>query len=174
VTQESIRKTIESAARDAKRTGADALGAVRNQAQDTFHAAKAMATDGFAARAEEGRDYIADMAGDAAGRLHAKAADDGVVLRARLFDMLATCVSDLASDLRRQDIPQIQAQAEVVARRNPAAFVAGAAIAGFVLARFGHASATVPNAAPGARMPETAPRDLGRMVGGLHAHDGGA
>lgn len=171
--QNKVRKTVEDAATSLKAAGAEALATTREEARETFESAKEKVVNELKAQADAGRDFIAEKAGDAAERLHARAASDATP-RGRLLGIMADGASEIARDLRGRSLPALLAETEAFARRNPGAFVAGAALAGFALARFGRASAAPRAATSSIPDADTVPRDLGAMVSQLHTDRDGA
>ena len=61
-------------------------------------------------------------------------------LQDRVMDSISNGVSNITEGLRGISLGNLYQEAEAMARRNPAAFVAGAALAGFAVGRFALAS----------------------------------
>ena len=63
-------------------------------------------------------------------------------VQARVMSAVAGGVSQAAHTLRDRSLSEMAADLRALAKRNPGVFAAGAAVAGFALARFLRASAT--------------------------------
>lgn len=172
--QDKIRETVEDAASTLKAAGADAIEATQEEARAVLGSAREKVMSELRAQADAGRDFIADKARDAAARLCAQAAEETGSLRGRMLGIIAGGASDLAQDLRRHSLPALLAETEAFARRNPGAFVGGAALAGFALARFQRATAAPRHATPSMADRDGASRSLGDMVSQLHTDQDGA
>ncbi|MCV2868862.1 hypothetical protein OEW28_09500 [Defluviimonas sp. WL0002] len=152
MTTREIRQTSAEMAEAAREKGAEAMKAARKQteeiAQDAGQALKRVSKD----RAESGKDALADQGEALASKLRHEAAGDGT-LRSRLLGVVADGVGEASEDLRDQSLSSLLSRAESFARQHPGVFVAGAAVAGFALARFAQASgqAGVPVTGSGGR-----------------------
>jgi hypothetical protein len=125
-TADAARDTVASAA-DATRTAA------QNMASDLRDAA--------AGKMDDARDALGDSGDRLAETLRRAAEEPGHgSVQARVLSAVAGGVSTAADTLRGRSVSEIAADVRDLARRNPAAFAAGAAVAGFVLARFLRAS----------------------------------
>lgn len=132
-TADAARDTVSNAA-DATKTAAQNVAS-----QVSSHAAAAASTVRDAA--VEQMDHARDALGDSGDRLAEtlrRAADEPAEgsMQARVLSAVAGGVSSAADTLRSRSVSEIAADVRDLARRNPAAFAAGAAVAGFVLARF--------------------------------------
>ncbi len=140
MSRETVRNTVEDAAQAARTLGTEALRAARIEIGSALDKAKDAAMAEAEVRAEAGRDFVADQARDLASRLRTDAASEDAAIRMRLLDMLAVGTTALADDFQRQSLSSLLAQTEDFARRNPGAFIAGAALAGFAATRLARAS----------------------------------
>ncbi len=127
MTQETVKKTVEEAARVASDTAAEALGSAKKEAA---------AVAGRASAA--GKDMVSDQGLKLAEKLRAGTGTDD--LQSRILGVVAGSVAELSEDLRGRSLSSLVDDTERFARRHPGAFVAGAALAGFALARFARAS----------------------------------
>lgn len=125
----------------AKGAATEALGEARARAGDvasrTAQAAKAEALD----RAEGAKDGLADQGERLAASLRSAVDGGDDSIQAKLMAAAADSVTDLSNTLRGKSFDQLLSDAGDFARRNPGAFVAAAALAGFAVARFARASA---------------------------------
>ena len=115
-----------------------ATSAARDAMPRITEAARTQAT----AQAETAKDALADTGERLAQSLRSAldGGDDSV--QARLMAAAADAVTDLSNQLRGRSFNDLLNDASAFARRNPGAFVAAAALAGFAIARFARASAT--------------------------------
>ena len=135
---ETARKAVD-AGREALRGAGDDLGSMASQARQAAMDVKDSAMEEVGARAEAGKDRLAEEGQRLAERLRSRAEDDDEPVRRRLLDIFAGGVSELSEDLRDHSLSSIFAETERFARRNPGAFIAGAAVLGFAVARFARA-----------------------------------
>lgn len=118
--------------------------AARNAAAEvSSHAASAASSvrDAAVEQIDNARDALGDS-GDRLAETLRRAAQqpaDGSV-QARVLSAVAGGVSTAADALHDRSISEIAADVRNLARRNPAVFAAGAAVAGFMLARLLRAS----------------------------------
>ena len=171
---DKVRKTVEDAATRRKAAGSESIEGVKEEAREALGSAKDTVVTEIRARADAGRDFLADKAADAAERLRVRAAADATALRGRVLGIIASGASELARDLRRQSLPTLLAETEAFSRRHPGAFVAGAALAGFTLARFGRASGASGPATSATGGPDATAGNLGATVSDLHSSQDGA
>jgi len=129
---ESALHDLQDRAADLKSRATDAAATLRTQAEDRIAAAGETLA--------EGSDRLAQS-------LRQAAADDKSPLRAQVLNTVAGGVSEMTETLRGKSLGALAADVQGYARRNPAVFVAGAAIAGFALARVLRASASTPGTA---------------------------
>lgn len=90
-------------------------------------------------QAETAKDALASTAERLARSLRESNANDDSV-QARLMLTAADAVTNLSDQIRDRSFDQLWGEVQGFARRNPGAFVAAAAVAGFALARFARAS----------------------------------
>ena len=111
----------------------DAMGAVRDRAMDIKDAVVDRASDTM----DDARDALG-ASGERLAETLRNAADgpDPASVPGRVLSAVAGGVASAAHTLRERNLTEIAADVRDLARRNPGAFAAGAAVAGFVLARF--------------------------------------
>lgn len=118
---ETVRETVESAATEAGAAARRTAKAVGDRAGD-------------AARAT--RNTTAGMTEKAAAALHDQADKlDDDALGHRVLESVAGGMDSLSGQIRDGNLSQLISEAEGFARRNPLLFIAGAALAGFAIAR---------------------------------------
>ena len=145
-TMKSKVEATTDAARDTVASAADATkNAAKNMAaQVTSRASEAVASvrDAAAEQIDNARGALGDS-GDRLAETLRRAAEEPEEgsMQARVLSAVAGGVSSVADTLHNRSVSEIAADVRELARRNPAAFAAGAAVAGFVLARFLRASA---------------------------------
>ncbi len=138
MTRETVKKTVEEAARVASDSAAEALDFAKKEAAVAAGRASETLRSQAEAGAEAGKDMVSDQGLKLAERLRAGAdADD---LQSRILNVVAGSVAEMSEDLRGRSLPSLVDETERFARSHPSAFVAGAALAGFALARFARAS----------------------------------
>lgn len=147
MTQDTLTRTVKDTAYAAK----DDLAEVADKAKSAIRAEAE-------ARAEVGKDMMSDQGLKLADSLRSDSDD----LQARMQNVLAQGVADLSEELRHTSLTTILEGTQEFARRNPAAFVAGAAIAGFALARFLRASE--PASARALSVSHNNPSETGKAV----------
>ena len=125
----------------AKMSGAaeKATHKVRAVASDlTAKASEAATTvrDNALERMDEARDALSDS-GDRLAETLRRAAEEPEAgsVQAKMLSAVASGVSSAAETLRERSVSEIAADLRDMARRNPGVFAAGAAVAGFALAR---------------------------------------
>ncbi|WP_347311431.1 hypothetical protein [Defluviimonas sp. SAOS-178_SWC] len=137
---ETVKKSVEDVAETVSGSVAAALDYTKQEAAAAAERATAALRSEAQARAEAGKEMVSDQGRKLADRLRA---DDGADdLQSRILNVVAGGVSELSDDLRRRSLASLVDEAERFARSHPGAFVAGAAVAGFVLSRFARASQT--------------------------------
>lgn len=136
-------------ARDVGReAGRDARQSAERLAQDARHTAEDLGerarTEAWS-QAERARSGVAtEMSGIAeALRRAAEEMREGSP-QERTFGQIAESLADASDTIRDRDIGQIAGDVSRFARRNPLAFLGGAALAGFAATRFARASASTP------------------------------
>ncbi len=127
----SITDTARKAAEDLKETGKEALSGAKSVMGSTMSDLKAGAT----AKAEEVRETIADEGERMASSLR-EAAGQQSGMQGRVLETMASGVASVSDSLRSRDVSTLMSDIQSFAKRNPAIFVAGAAAAGLLLARF--------------------------------------
>lgn len=142
--KDDMQDGAETAMKAASRVASSATDSVREMASDI----SAQASDAMAAvrdtakdRLDEARDALSES-GDRLAETLRRAADEPTSgsVQSRVLSAVAGGVSSAADTLRDRSVSDIVADVRALARRNPGAFAAGAAVAGFVLARFLQAS----------------------------------
>ncbi|SDY71023.1 hypothetical protein [Citreimonas salinaria] len=169
MTDDTTRKGSGEARRQAKGLAEDARQAGQ-QAYDTVK-------DEAGHQAEEAQSRIASEAGDVAQALRkaAEASRDGSP-QERTFGQIADALADASEGFSRKDLGELVSDANHFARRNPIAFLGGAALLGFAAARFAKASSPsghdgfetrpgTPMAAPAAPASPAAPAGTPRTGG---------
>lgn len=115
------KQKAREAAEAIRETGKAALGEARDTAEETAKTVRKSAAD----TGEKVASAIRDRA---------EQQDDDSVQR-RLLESVAGGMDSLSHRVREGSLSQLVADAEGFARRNPLLFVAGAALAGFAIAR---------------------------------------
>jgi len=106
-------------------------------AKDISEQAKSAATHEASARADDAIDQAAQKVQQAADAADAAASQfDPASPQAQAVAQVADRIEDIAAHLRTADLGDLADQATGIARRHPALFVGGAALAGFAAARF--------------------------------------
>ncbi|OYU17548.1 MAG: hypothetical protein CFE34_15115 [Rhodobacteraceae bacterium PARR1] len=129
-TTESLSQTARSAAEGLKETGAQAVAGAKSVMDSAMTDLKA----GASAKADEMRGSIAEEGQRMASSLR-DAAGQGGGVQARVLETVASGVEAVSDQIATRDVSGIMHDVTAFARRNPAVFVAGAAVAGLVLAR---------------------------------------
>ena len=92
-------------------------------------------------RVEYAKDAVLERGAEVAGKLQALADEDlRDTMPGRVIGSVAETVSHAADTLRGQDLRGLWNSTTDYARRNPAMFLAGAALTGFAIARFARAT----------------------------------
>ncbi|MGR3591424.1 hypothetical protein [Limimaricola soesokkakensis] len=137
-TGETMDQKAKRAAADAKSGAAEFADTARERAREMADEAKTRAYD-------YGREYKNEAANETSKIAEAlrKAADDlhDGSPQERIFAKLADTVADTADGIRDMELDEMAYAVNDFARRNQAAFLGGAALLGFVAARFMKASA---------------------------------
>lgn len=129
---EALRETGESALIDARGAAARTAQSVRESATDAARTVKETVGE----TAEHMRKSAADQGEKAASALRDRADGmDADSVQRRVLDSVASGMDSLSSRVRDGNINQLFSDAEAFARRNPLLFIAGAALAGFAIAR---------------------------------------
>lgn len=146
---ENIQDGADAAMKTASHAADMAKDSVRHLASDlasqAAHTAAAV-RDGAVERLDEARDALSES-GDRFAETLRRAAEEPVAgsVQARVLSAVAGGVASAASTLHDRSVSQMVDDMRALARRNPWAFAAGAAVAGFALARFLRASAASHN-----------------------------
>ena len=150
--KDTVTEKSKAAAEVAKNAASDAYDTASEKASETYESAKkatsqiasdasSYARNEVSARAEAGKNTLADEGSRLAAGLRDVAHDPETSdLHARFLDTVASSISSVSDDLRGRSVGSMIEEVETFARRNPGAFFAGAAVAGFALARFAKAS----------------------------------
>jgi hypothetical protein len=137
---------------DATRQGSSTTSGLSEAGRETYQQVKSKAMDAVSrtteaaksqamGQAETAKDALADTGERLAESLRGALDGGDESVQARLMAAAADTVSQMSHSLRGRSFNQLLSDAEAFARRNPGAFVAAAALAGFALARFARASA---------------------------------
>lgn len=141
----STKDKAEAAGREARAIGEDILEKGAEAAQTVKETARdyaERAKDEVQARAEEYRGYAATEAGRVASALRRASHDlSSGSPQERFIGQIADGVADAADRMRSMTLTDVARDTNDFARRNPAAFLGGAALLGFAVARFVKASA---------------------------------
>ena len=140
-----MASTGETMDQKAKRAAADAKSGAAEFADTARERARDMAGEARERAYEYGRGYKDDAADETSKIANAlrKAADDlhDGSPQERVFAKLADTVADTADGMREMELDEMANAVNDFARRNQAAFLGGAALLGFVAARFMKSSA---------------------------------
>lgn len=151
--KDKIEDTADNAANTVANAAEKTTEAARNFAADVSSHASDAATalhDMAADQISDARDALS-KSGDRLAETLRRAADapnDGSV-QGRVMSAMASGASSVADTLRDRSFTDIANDVRALARRNPGAFAAGAAVAGFALARFLRASTRHHRVTPG-------------------------
>ena len=159
---ETVKQTVADAGDTAREMGATAkdvigeavaetkprLDGVIRKAQDTAQHAKdaivsgagstlATVRDAAVEKADAARESLSDVGDRLAATLQNASADtEDDALKARVLSSVAQGLTNASDSLRQRSVAEIGADVRDLARRHPGAFVAAAALAGFMAARF--------------------------------------
>lgn len=140
---------------DSSRQGSSMTSDLKDAAGQTYEDVRTKALDAVSRTTEAARSQAMEQAevakstlADTAERLAQsvrQSVDSGdQSVQGKLMFAAADAISDMSNSLRGQSFQDLVGQVQSFARRNPGAFVAAAAAAGFALARFARSSATPP------------------------------
>lgn len=134
---EAAPKRAAHAADVAKDTVRTLASEVSSKAGETVSAVRDSAVNHL----DDARDALSES-GDRFAETLRRAAEEPAAgsMQARVLSAVAGGVSSAASTLHSRSVSEMVADVRALARRNPGAFAAGAAVAGFALARFLRAS----------------------------------
>lgn len=128
---EDLGETVRQATEGLKETGAQAMAGAKSVMGDAMAELKA----GASAKASEMRGSIAEEGQRMADSLRDAAGQGGGGVQARVLETVASGVEAVSDQIASRDLSGLMNDVTAFARRNPAVFVAGAAVAGLVLAR---------------------------------------
>ncbi|MFZ1661691.1 MAG: hypothetical protein WAT77_07000 [Paracoccaceae bacterium] len=132
-TMHAVRKNIGEAATAAKDAAVNAGADLAARATETA----ASVGEAASKRLDQAQDALSETGDKLAETLRRAAEDhDAGRIQTKVFDTLANGASVAAATLREKSVSQLVSDARMLARRNPGIFAAGAAVAGFALARF--------------------------------------
>ena len=141
-----MRQTGHEAGQDAKRSAERLADDARSTAEDLGGRAR----DEAWSQAERARGGVATEMSGIAEALR-KAAQDmrSGSPQERTFGQIAESLADASETIRDRDVGELAGDVSNFARRNPLAFLGGAALAGFAATRFAKASASTPRRSVG-------------------------
>jgi len=127
--------------RDSTQTAADTAKDLKNEARETAQNLKDRATEEAARRGDAAKQGLAEEVSQIGSALR-HAADE---LREgspqeRTFGYMADALADVSDTVRNKDLGQLAGDVSDFARRNPVAFLGGAALLGFAATRVARAS----------------------------------
>lgn len=162
---EDLGDTVRQATEGLKETGAQAMAGAKSVMGNAMADLKA----GASAKADEMRGNIAEEGQRMAYSLREAAGQGGGGVQARVLETVASGVEAVSDQIASRDLSGLMTDVTAFARRNPAVFVAGAAVAGLVLARL---AAQAGRAQQSGGMPDSYGRSgpqAGDMGAGLEA-----
>ncbi len=160
-TDTTMGDTARRAAEELKETGREALHGAKSVMGNAMSDLKAASS----AKADEMRGMVAEEGQRMASSLRDAAHQGGGGVQAKVLETMANGVSAMSDQLAQHDMRELMDDVTSYARRNPAIFVAGAAVAGLVLARL---------AAQAGRQAQEEMGATGHGAGGRQAGDMGA
>jgi|32_taG_2_1085360.scaffolds.fasta_scaffold49973_1 hypothetical protein len=130
-----------NSSRDSVDTAAGSAKELKDEARDTAQSLKDRAVDEAQTRGDEAKAGVADEISDMGNALR-RAAEE---LRSgspqeRTFGHMADALADMSETVRDKDLGEIAGDVSDFARRNPLAFLGGAALLGFAGTRLARAS----------------------------------
>ena len=159
-TADKAKELASSAMDTATEAGRTVTAEVKSHASDTLETVREVAAE----KAGAARDTLVDAADRLANQLGSEAGEANG-MSARVLNGLASGVSTVSDSLRGRNLGDLLADAQDYARRNPATFAVGAAVAGFALARFiGSTAARQTAAARAAEATDRLYRDAARRT----------
>jgi hypothetical protein len=159
-TADKARNFAASAVDNATEAGRTVTAEVKAHASETLETVKEAAAE----KAGVARDTLVDAADRLADQLESEA-NEVNGMSARVLNGLASGVTTVSDRLRGRNLGDLLADAQDYARRNPATFAVGAAVAGFALARFiGSTAARQTAAARAAEATDRLYRDAARRT----------
>ena len=131
-TTEKLKQTIATTADTVKDKARSAQADVAAHAAGTVAALR----DGAAAHLDDARDALSESGDRLADTLQRAAEDQPEgALQTRVMAAAASGLATVSDSLRDRSLAEMAADLKALARRHPAVFAAGAAVAGFALAR---------------------------------------
>lgn len=130
-TADKAKEAAATAFDAAKEAGRTARDEVTSRAGETMEAVR----DEAIVRADAARDTLVNAGDRLAKSLH-DSADEATAAQSRILSGIAGGVTSVTDSLRGRTIGDVLVSVQDFAKRNPGAFAAGAAVAGFALARF--------------------------------------
>lgn len=130
-TTEKAKDTAATAIDAAKEAGRTAREQVTTHAVETLDSLRDAAAD----KAETARETLVESGDRLVNTLKDHAADASAI-QSRVLNGIADGVATASNSLRGRTVGELFTTAQDYARRHPGAFAAGAAVAGFALARF--------------------------------------
>ncbi len=142
--------TGREAGKDAKQAGER----LAEDARSTVEELSGRARDEAWSQAERARSGVAGEVSGIADALR-RAAEEMRYgsLQERTFGQIAEGIADMSETIRDRDVGQLAGDVSDFARRNPVAFLGGAALAGFAATRFAKASVRSPREGTGVSSP---------------------
>ena len=146
----ATKTAAQSVMHDGQTTARDMAASAKDQVESTATMVKDKATEiagGVKAKAMEAAATVGDKADAATGAiadeghrfaqtLRTAASERAETVQGRVLGVVAGGVESVSDTIRDRSFGDIVADVQGYARRNPGAFVAGAAVLGFALARF--------------------------------------
>ena len=152
---ELTHSNLLQTAREAGSVAQERLGGLRDAAQSTLEDAKSAATE----KADEAKGQAADEIARTARGLEAAAAEmEGSPLQQDLLREAADGLKQIAHAVEGKSLGTMAAELSEFGRQNPVAYLGGAALVGFALARFARASAPAETGTAASRV-DTGPRN---------------
>ncbi len=125
----------KDAAKDAIASARETASTVKDDAMSLAGKTVNQARDIAVERIESARESVADV-GERLARTLQDSAAEVRGMSAQALSGAASGLTTAATALRSQSIEELMASAKAFAHRNPGAFAAGAAVAGFAFSRF--------------------------------------
>ena len=132
---EETRDAAVDASKAALDLARDTASAVKDEAASLAGKTAMQARDAAVERIDSARATVADV-GERLARTLQDSADEARGMGAKALSGAASGLTTAATALRSQSIEDLLVRAKDFAQRNPGAFAAGAAVAGFAVARF--------------------------------------
>ncbi len=140
-TGKSGAETARDTARDIGREASQEASRLAERARDSVRDGVTEARDEASRQANRGIERTADEVSRTSQALETAAGEfEEGSLQHQLLHRAADGLSELSGTLRGQTVSQIAVDVAEFGRRNPAAFLGGAALVGFAIARFARAS----------------------------------